>query len=305
MVDTRLMLGHETYQQVLDNLHDGLYFVDTERVITYWNRAAERITGYRAEEVVGRTCADSILTHIDERGQCLCDQHCPLAETIGDGCARESVLYMHHRDGHRIEVSMRTSVLRNDAGEVTGGIELFSDISSQKANLARIQELEQLAFLDGLTRLANRTYIERELESRMQEYRRFQIPFAVLFIDIDHFKRVNDQYGHSVGDDVLKFVASTFITNSRPFDLYGRWGGEEFIGVIPNCSRANLKVLAERLRVLVEHAYIIRAGTRIAVTISMGAAEVQPGESVSALLERADRLMYQSKREGRNRVSFD
>ncbi len=290
----------DTYKRIIENLHDGLYFVDRNRVITYWNKAAEKISGFTAKEVVGKSCSKNILTHVDGDGNNLCTGRCPLAATIDDGNPRETEAYLHHKDGHRLPVSIRLSALTDNAGNIIGGIELFSDISHQAANELRIKELEKLALLDNLTQLANRTYIEKEIQSRFEEKKRFNVPFGILFIDIDHFKKFNDTYGHDVGDNVLKFTANTFVANNRPFDLYGRWGGEEFIGVIRNINRKNLESLGTRLRSLIEHSYIIHENHRLCVTVSIGATLVSENDNVDTLIKRADSLLYKSKAAGRN-----
>lgn len=295
---------NDSYARIIESLHDGLYFVDTNRIITYWNKAAERISGYTAAEVIGRSCADSILTHIDGKGRYLCKGLCPLAATIADGEDREAEIYMHHKDGHRVPVFVRVSPLNDRKGKIIGGIELFTDFSNVQANSLRIIELEKLALLDNLTQLANRNYIERELQARLEEHRRFTVPFGVLFIDIDHFKKVNDTYGHDVGDEVLKFVARTFISNSRPFDLYGRWGGEEFIGIIRNITNDDLAHLGDRLRILIEHSYIIHGDKKLHVTVSLGVTSVNDNDNHESLIKRADTLLYESKRAGRNRLTI-
>ena len=293
-------VAQDSYKGIIDNLHDGLYFVNRDRVITYWNKAAEEISGFTAEEVVGSSCADNILTHVDGDGHHLCTGVCPLKATIGDGKLREADIYMHHKDGHRVPVSVRVSVLRDSEGNITGGIELFSDISHQEANELRIKELEKLALLDNLTQLANRNYIEREIENCFDEKKRLNMPFGILFMDIDHFKRFNDQYGHDAGDEVLKFVAHTFVANARPFDLYGRWGGEEFIGIIRNINQEDLETVGERLRMLVENSYTVYEKEKLKVTISMGATIVTENDTRDSFLKRADTLMYESKAAGRN-----
>jgi len=297
-------LDNDSYARIIDNMHDGLYFVDRNRVITYWNKAAERISGFAVQEVVGKSCSDNILTHIDADGNSLCSNQCPLQATIDDGNPRENEVYMHHKDGHRIPVSVRTSVIKDKAGKTIGGIELFTDISNQVANKLRVKELEKMALLDNLTQLANRNYIERELTSRFEETKRLNVPFGILFMDIDFFKKFNDNYGHNVGDKVLKFVAQTFISDSRPFDLYGRWGGEEFIGIIRNISASNLKLHGNRLRLLLENSYITHENEKLHVTVSIGATIVDPEDTIDTLLKRADTLLYQSKKEGRNRLTI-
>jgi diguanylate cyclase (GGDEF)-like protein len=119
-------------------------------------------------------------------------------------------------------------------------------------------------------------------------------------MDIDHFKQFNDTYGHDVGDDVLKFVANTFVANSRPFDVYGRWGGEEFIGIIRNINNHDLKNLGNRVRYLVENSYITHNDKTLQVTISVGATLVSESDTMESLIKRADKLLYKSKVAGRN-----
>ncbi len=295
-----MRLEKDSFERIIENLHDGLYFVDRDRVITYWNKAAEQISGFTANEVVGKSCSDNILTHIDGEGNSLCTGMCPLAETIADGKPREAEIYMHHKDGHRIPVSVRISTLTDRDGNIIGGVELFTDVSNKAANELRVKELEKLALLDNLTLLANRNYIEREIQSRFEEKNRFNVPFGILFIDIDRFKKFNDIYGHYVGDDVLKFVANTFVANARPFDFYGRWGGEEFIGIIRNINSQDLELLGNRLRYLVENSYIIHENEKLYVTISIGATLVNENDTIDSLIKRADTFLYKSKAAGRN-----
>ena len=295
-----MRLDEDTYRRIIENLHDGLYFVDKDRIITYWNKAAEKISGFAADEVIGKSCSDNILTHVDSEGNNLCTGICPLAATISDGDPRNAEVYLHHRDGHRVPVSVRISVLTDRDGNIIGGIELFTDISNQAANELRVKELEKLALLDSLTQLANRNYIEREIQSRLEEKKRFNVPFGVLFMDIDHFKQFNDKYGHDVGDDVLRFVANTFAANARPFDLFGRWGGEEFIPIIRNIKGHDLKYLGNRFRNLVANSYITHNDKMMQVTISVGATLVSESDTMESLMKRVDTLLYKSKSAGRN-----
>ena len=300
-----MALNVKSYQNIIDNLYDGLYFVDSNRIIRYWNKGAERISGYKAQEVVGRSCADNILTHVDGQGNSLCLSMCPLAAAIEDRSEREAEVFMHHKDGHRIPVSVRVSALTEEGGAVVGGIELFTDISNYKSIELRVKELEEMALLDNLTRLANRHCIEKEMFTRFEEEKRFGVSFGVLFMDIDYFKKFNDTYGHDVGDRVLKYVAETLVKNARPFDLIGRWGGEEFIGIIRNVDRQQLSDLGNRMRMLVEQSYVLLNEDKLQVTISMGATLMRSDDDADALIKRADALLYESKQAGRNRLTLE
>jgi diguanylate cyclase (GGDEF)-like protein/PAS domain S-box-containing protein len=296
-------LSKHSYRKIIEHLRDGLYIVDKERKVVYWNRAAEQISGFKAGEVVGGCCSDSILCHVDEQGANLCLKNCPLAETLASGVPHEAEIFLHHKDGHRVSVAVHVTPLTDEDDEVIGAVEIFSDISSKSANELKLKELEKIAMLDRLTQLANRHYLERELEASLEEKRRYGIPFGVLFVDIDNFKPVNDCYGHETGDRVLQFVAGTLNSNSRPFDLYGRWGGEEFVGIVRNVTLADLEHLGERLRILVGKSFIRAGEKKVQVTISVGATMVTERDSTRTLLHRADSLMYRSKAAGKNRLT--
>ncbi len=288
------------YADLLDRMPDALYFVDGTRKITYWNEAAERITGYRAEDVVGKGCADNILVHVDAEGESLCKGHCPLQATMEDGRFRKAEVYLHHKQGHRLPVLVRVIPLRDDRGRVVGGAEFFSDNSFREGVLARLKELEQLAMLDALTQLANRRFIESEIETRLQEMQRCAIPFGLLLMDIDHFKRFNDDYGHNIGDLALKTVADTLRSVARPYDLVGRWGGEEFVAVVRNVDQALLVKIGERMRRLIAKTGIHVGAEEIGVTVSVGASVAKPDDTPESLFKRTDGFMYRSKERGRN-----
>lgn len=175
-------INEVSYKSIIENLHDGLYFVDKNRKITYWNKAAERISGFSSKEVVGRECSDNILTHVDADGNNLCEGMCPLAQSLIDGKARETDVYMHHKKGFRIPVSVRVGVLRNFKGKIIGAVELFTDLSNRSASRLRVKELEKIALIDKLTQLANRNYVETELKTRIEEKNLYNIPFANFII---------------------------------------------------------------------------------------------------------------------------
>ncbi|OEU60912.1 MAG: diguanylate cyclase [Desulfuromonadales bacterium C00003094] len=293
------------YLQLLDHLYDGLYFVDPQRKITFWNRTAEQITGFTAEEVIGSHCYDNILNHVDAEGNSLCENGCPLSKAMEADTNIESEVYLRHKDGHRVPVAVRIRPLPGADGQVMGGIELFQDLSEKTGVLLQLEELRQLALVDGLTGLANRNYFEREIEAHLQEQARYGWPFGLLFVDIDNFKQINDTYGHEVGDRVLQMVARNLKHICRPFDVFGRWGGEEFIGLVRNIQGPEMKSIAERLRMLIENSQLQHGDGFVGVTVSVGATLARVGDTLSCLVRRADELMYRSKNKGKNCLTTD
>ncbi len=295
--------GGELYRSILDELYEGVYLVDSDRRITYWNRGAERITGYPAAEVVGIHCWDGVLMHLDAEGKPLCDTGACLAlSSMRSGAPVDSEAYLLHRDGHRVPVATHSAPIFNN-GTVTGVVETFSDNRSVEEARAKIEELERLALLDELTGLGNRRHAEVHLKARLDQLERYGWPFGVLYFDIDRFKEVNDTYGHSVGDRVLIMVARTTEGALRSFDIVSRWGGEEFTAIIENVREDLLSGIAEKLRSLVEQSALNMGGTSIRATVSVGATPARGGDTIEGLVDRADRLMYSSKKSGRNRVT--
>ena len=292
------------YKALIENIFDGLYLVDKDRSIIYWNRVAETITGYRSEEVVGRRCRDNILVHVDHHGKSLCRGRCPLQATIQDGAFRDAEMYLQHKDGHRVPVWIRAAPLHDTAGKIIGGAELFTDLSANNAITTKVNELERLSFLDNLTQLANRRYLEMELHNRIAEKNRYRAGFGIVFMDIDFFKRVNDSYGHDVGDRVLKAVARTFMNTARPSDLMGRWGGEEFVGILKRVDEDGLRSAAERVRSLVEKSHVRENGLTLKVTVSIGGTLADPNDTADSIIKRAGSLLYRSKENGRNRCTI-
>jgi diguanylate cyclase (GGDEF)-like protein/PAS domain S-box-containing protein len=301
----------DDYQQVLEQINDGVYFVDPHRVIQYWNHSAERISGYSRERVLNHPCYDNILVHIDETGEQLCVGKCPLAYTLEDGKVRESRVYLHHIDGHRVPVIVRVMPLRRD-GQIVGAVEVFTEDISLATALAKIEALQRDALLDALTGIANRRLVTLRLETSARDFQEQGSPYGVIMIDIDHFKTVNDTYGHPVGDRVLRMVACSLSNGLRPFDFVGRWGGEEFVAVVPNVDEETLRQIGDRLRVLVAGSHFNLEdgptnpynGPKIRVTVSLGGAIAQEGECLQAVLDRADRKLYESKQAGRDRFTM-
>jgi len=292
------------YKDIIDNLYDGIYFVDRDRIITYWNKGAERITGYENKQVIGHSCRDNMLNHVTADGVQLCLNQCPLASCMEDGKVREANVFLHHADGHRLPVLIRASPMRDAEGYIIGAVETFSSDIGIFVVRQQLHELRQSIRTDSLTGIGNRNYIEGRLRGLIAEYEKQKSRGAVVFIDIDHFKKVNDSYGHDVGDKVLQMVSATLKNSLRQTDIVGRWGGEEFIAIIYDISSIEaLNAICEKLRALTELSRLDLANTSITVTISIGATILLPQDNIETIVRRADDLMYKSKKAGRNRVS--
>jgi diguanylate cyclase (GGDEF)-like protein/PAS domain S-box-containing protein len=292
----------EDYAKILDTSYDGVYFVDKDRKILYWNKEAEKISGYGEKEVVNYHCFDNILNHVDEEGVCLCTTACPLSKTMSDGIRREAKVYLHHKKGHRVAVTIRTVPLIVN-GEIVGAFEFFVH-NNDNLPMSKIDELTYLALHDQLTGIPNRRYIDSTLKNFIRQYNDLSLSFSVMMIDIDHFKLINDTYGHDMGDKVLKMVATTLSDIFTEPTFIGRWGGEEFMVISACHSPHELEEIANHAITLVNNSSFVDHGNNISVTISIGITIAQKDDDEEAITRRADQGMYESKAQGRNRFTF-
>jgi diguanylate cyclase (GGDEF)-like protein/PAS domain S-box-containing protein len=293
------------YKEILNSLQDGIYYLDRNRVITYWNRGAEQITGYSADQVLGTSCRNNLLNHVNENGLVLCKDHCPMAATMQDGQPREAYVYLHHAEGHRVPVQIRATPIRDENGNIVGAVETFNKGSSPEKTERRIRKLQQTALLDPLTAIGNRRHLESRLKISLLDFHENKIPFGLLFCDIDHFKSLNDTFGHNLGDKVLRMIAKTLRANIRDTDTMGRWGGEEFLVILKNVDTKSLLSISEKLLNLVRQSHLTLPDKRtLSATISIGGTPIRESDTTDTIVDRADRLMYQSKANGRNRVTI-
>lgn len=173
---------------------------------------------------------------------------------------------------------------------------LISDL--KEAN----ERIDSLSKMDMLTGLYNRRGIEEKFKMELSRTKRFESPFSIFLGDLDGFKNINDSFGHNLGDNVLQEIALLLKENSRGYDCIGRWGGEEFIGLLPGTDCDGARKVAESIRSKVERHAVSRDNEKIQITMSFGLSSLKPDMQFSELIEVADRNLYQAKRSGKNIV---
>jgi len=297
-----LKINQEALLDLFEHLEEGLYILTPDRIIVYWNRAAEKITGFSKDEVLGKSCKDHILQHLDESGKKLCTNDCPVLEVVKTGKPLSTKGFLPHKVGYKIPVECHFTPIKEN-GKVVGVLEIFKEIKEECNGLRqRIEMLEKLALVDELTQLFNRRYINWVLNTKISEVRRFKRIFGVLFFDIDNFKEINDNYGHLTGDKVLKSIAKILKDNFRMDDIAGRWGGDEFILIVSLERPEDIFVVAKKLKLLIESSFVKEGEAEIHPTISIGGTLISPKDTIETLIDRVDRLMYESKNSGGNIV---
>jgi diguanylate cyclase (GGDEF)-like protein/PAS domain S-box-containing protein len=290
--------------EFMSNLYEGVYIVDSNRKIVFWNTGSEIITGYKSSEVINNHCYQNILKHVDKSGNRLCFDGCPLQNTLTTGNTNENDVFLEHKSGYRVPVSVKTFPLYDNDKNIIAAVEVFTDNSFRKSQYEENLELKKIIRIDELTGIYNRKFLEFQLNKSIKESREFNSIFGILFIDIDHFKNINDTYGHNTGDGVLQIIANTIRLNLRPEDIIGRWGGEEFVAIVKTDNEDVLKEIAERIRHLVENSSYKNNNLNVSVTISIGGTIFNRKDSLKILIEKADKNMYVSKHSGRNKVTI-
>lgn len=277
-----------------DHLSDAVYVVDTQRRITYWNDAAERLTGYPAGDVIGRRCGATLLAHVALDGTPLCGPRCPLDATIRDGQDRQLHASLHTRADEVVPVHIRASALWQD-GRVAGAVEVFSDETAARDAQRVIAELEALVLQDPLTGVGNRRALERAFAQHALTAAETGSTFGLLVLDLDGFKEVNDRYGHATGDLVLRHFAQCVHRAIRPHDTVARLGGDEFAVVTGVVSESELEGLVTRVCHLATGTPASSGPHEVDVAVSVGTALVAPGEPAEVALARADAALYAHK----------
>ncbi|MEW6325365.1 MAG: diguanylate cyclase, partial [Nitrospirota bacterium] len=246
--------GPETIQPVtatalraiFEQASDGIAVIDEFRTIIAMNPALERLTGFAAADVVGRAGCRTILACKNVEGELLCDRGCPGGDALDSEITTpHEELLLNTASGRAIPVSASFTPMRLEPEGRRVFLMVIRDITDK---YREEQYLRRLALTDGLTGLYNRRSLISHLRREVTRARRYRHPLSLLFIDLDYFKRYNDERGHRKGDDVLRRMARLFRTELRATDLAARYGGEEFIVLLPETDKPRACLLAEQLR---------------------------------------------------------
>jgi diguanylate cyclase (GGDEF)-like protein/PAS domain S-box-containing protein len=280
-------------RSVTNAAQDAVIMVDHGGGVSYWNPAAEQMFGYAEDEVIGKNLHELIVPeHYRERAYKGFSQF--VASGEGPAIGRTSVFQARHRTGREFPVDISLSAIQ--LGGKWNAVGIVRDATERVQTEER---LRQLATTDTLTGICNRRRFDEVLAAEIERTSRFSSPLSLILFDIDHFKRINDSYGHQAGDRVLTQLALAVGDMIRTTDMLARWGGEEFAILMPGSDIDAGRVLAEKLRMMLEKQHFPDVGH---VTSSFGVAEHVRGENSDALIKRVDRCLYHAKASGRNRV---
>lgn len=290
---------------LIESTYDGLCIVNRDQQLVVWNAGAEQLFGKPADEMLGKVHSPQLLPSkpVDETASAA-EASSAVAAVLVDGEIRVSKRMVQRADESWIEVEVETIPL-NDLQGLCGAAEIYYDKSSSGNKSHEFRELKLQASRDALTGVANRGRLETQLEKMLEELKQTDgaFPVSVIFLDVDHFKSVNDTYGHAVGDRVLVELARLLQHETYSGELVGRYGGEEFVLLCPDTAQDDAVRRAERLRQAIAASDIGGMEDR-KITSSFGVGEVHLNDTVHLAFERADKCLYEAKQTGRNKVCW-
>ncbi|WP_395068566.1 diguanylate cyclase [Paraburkholderia silvatlantica] len=301
-ITTKMLLTHELevstsrFRSVVDAAYDAIITIDQQHCITLFNRAAENLFGYSAEEMLGQPITDLLPERYRPNHSQYVHQFArsPVRSRQMDERNR---VYGLHRDGSLLPVEIAISKIN------VGGLIEFTAVIRDIADRVQLMDLlQKQAVTDELTGLPNR----REFTDTVEKLLESDDTLSVFILDIDYFKKINDSYGHDIGDEVLRVLAKVVMNSDCRIGVFARWGGEEFVAALPNSDIGKATAAAEELRLAIEQQnfeHTWRLGKPVPFTVSIGVTERLPGErDLGPLVKRADLALYRAKDSGRNRV---
>lgn len=318
----QLRSSEKHFRMLAENMADIVWRTDAKLCFTYINTADQQLRGFTRDEVIGSSIQDNITPLGQEILQEQLHQRQAIEMANQQGGALKYEIPMRHKNDGEVWIEVSSVPVYASDGRIKGYQGIGRDVSARKQQEAQLLQshqqlenqlrqaatektaLQELATRDGLTGLYNRRYLNDALPRECARARRDGQPLALIMFDLDHFKQVNDQYGHAAGDEVLKTLAELLKKGVRESDLICRYGGEEFVAVMPNMSASQAWTRVESWRQQLQEMVIVVADFRIHITLSAGMAVFpEHGDNPDQLLTRADEMLYQSKEQGRNRIS--
>ena len=296
---TKRKQTEEHHLQILEAIPDPVIVYDPEHRIVVINDAFQDTYGWTRDELIGSKIDFVPDKEIEKTRQAW-------QRTING----EKIVFETRRNtkaGKILDIQIKTAILKDPDGNHTASIIIHRDVTAlkqaEKERDRLILKLDKLASTDSLTGADNRRQFFKKAKQEFARSKRYEHPFTVLMIDIDHFKAINDNFGHQIGDDTLKQMAEKCIALLRENDLFGRIGGEEFAAVLVATDPAKAAKIAERLRQELEKINIRTPQGLICFTVSIGVACLTKSDkNLEAIIKRADDALYQAKKNGRNQV---
>lgn len=287
---------------MLEALPVGVYAVNRQGKVILWSAGAEHITGYLRQDVLGRLNEAQLLELSANKSNPPGESHVPLEETLRDGRAVSTQLYLRSKSGHSIRVQFQSVPLRDDLGTNLGAVKILQPISAAAIGNRRQEKLNPYGCLDTLTGVLNHSMIQARVKEQLNLYALYPIPFTVMCFAIDELPKLRERYGQAAVDTTLRVVAQTIKSGLRPTDFLGRLLHEEFLAILTECNETDAIKVGQRLNRLVQHYAVSWWGDSFHETVSAGATAAHDLDTVGSIISRAEEALRESSAAGGNRV---
>ena len=278
----------EIYRKVLESLQTGIYLVDHDQKILFWNDGAERITGHLRQDVLGRFCVESLLASRGDHDSFASDASDAIAAVLRDGKPVSVNVSLCHKEGHRVLVRLRAVAIRNSHGTVIGAAESFEESLTVSSWDRRQGKLAAFGCIDEESGVFNRDYLLFQLRENLDTFNQYRIPFSVLCIQVDQIDHFQAAHGVRAVVAIQRAIAQTLGNSLRPTDLLGRLTERKFLAVLTECKGNEIESVAKRLMKMVSYTEISWWGDKISVTASFGGTASVAGDTVDSMVGRAE-----------------
>jgi PAS domain S-box-containing protein/diguanylate cyclase (GGDEF)-like protein len=284
----------EIYRNVLESLTTGVYMVDLERRIVFWNEGAEKITGFLRQEVVGHVCRENLLAEKENGQSMMTDAAKSLEEVLRDGKSVVAEASLRHKSGHRVPVRMQAVPIRNSHGSIVGAAESFAATITATEGDRRQQKLADYGYIDQSTGAPSSVYMESHLRESLLTFAELPIPFSILCIEVDGLDKLRSSFGPAALGTIQRVVADSLENSLRPTDFLGRWSQRQFLTILTDCSAQEILAVADRMRKIVSASKVKWWGDELELTASFGGTTARPGDTIESIVERAEKALADS-----------
>ncbi|MPM70747.1 hypothetical protein SDC9_117707 [bioreactor metagenome] len=272
--------------KIFNYIDEGICFTDVNRNITYWNSGAATITGYRFDEVAGKNYGQ-VIDYFDQNGKKIDYTHDPTAQVSENAAPQERRLSVSHKDGHPVPVLLRSFPVYGDNAELTGFIHLIIDDSCRKTQQAKMGALTKAAYIDSLSELFNKQYLEKRLRTLLSTAPDRRKAFSILYVQITGFREFNEKYGVARGDQLLKMIAKTLSSVIYIPNMIGRWYGASFIIIAETVNKSLILMLADKLKARVAETNYTIGEETVSIQLVIGHTVSQDYDTIDYLIQRA------------------
>ncbi|MEJ5166239.1 MAG: diguanylate cyclase [Thermoanaerobaculia bacterium] len=287
-------LKNHLLKNLIENTSLGVFILNEKKEVVLWSRGAKKITGFSFSEVLGKKMEDFTIIEIYYKKKEINFEK--FLEAYNEKEKTDSNLsYIRHKEKYRFPIEIQLLKVSDEkSGRIFFcGIFKIHDLVVYTKKL--INSLKKRANQDFLTKLPNRRFLEFIINKKIQEFKRFSTNFGIILFDINNFKEINDNFGHSTGDNVLREFSKTIKLNLRECDIFGRWGGDEFIAIILMVKKSQLKKISDNFIKIIGKKLFNEKKGGFYIAVSAGFTLVQKEDDLGCLIDRADKNMYRKK----------